>query len=135
MCIRDRDIGTTFGLNTDLVPIFENAEDLMCFSLNGVSMFPDSTSYCDPTLHTSPVESATPVQVFPNPTNGSFTLVIPGEHPEGLLAIFNMQGAKINEMQILQNEMQLDINEMPQGIYLLRVVCNETVYCLRVIKE
>jgi hypothetical protein len=98
-------------------------------------MFPDSTYYCDPALHTSPVELTTPVEVFPNPTNGSFTLVIPGELTNGILAIFNVQGVKLNEMQILRNEMQLDISEMPQGIYFLRVECNDTVNYLRVIKE
>ena len=49
VCIIDG-IGSSLGIMANLVPPFENGDELLCFSKDNVVYYPDSTYNCDKTV-------------------------------------------------------------------------------------
>ena len=59
------------------------------------------------------------VSVFPNPTNGLFTLY--SEMKNSLLEIYNEIGEKIYFRQIETGKIWIDISNQPRGIYFYKL--------------
>jgi predicted esterase len=57
--------------------------------------------------------------ISPNPATESLNLVIPNEHKEGLLGIYNLLGLKVYESLILNTNTQIDISGYPNGSYFI----------------
>ena len=78
----------------------------------------------------------TELSLFPNPTNGRFTLRgLTGE--EGTVRIWNASGQLVKS-QIVDSEvedMELTIEDMPSGIYLVDVRMNQSRKTLRIVKR
>jgi hypothetical protein len=65
-------------------------------------------------------ESGAPaLQVFPNPSNGSFSVMLPaGYEPGGTLVVYNMHGAEVWRGPANSNPIQINLS-LPTGAYLL----------------
>ncbi len=76
--------------------------------------------------------------VYPNPTNGNFTLEIKGDLPETALQveIFTMQGERImsNEFNGLRKQLFV-FGEMPAGLYFVKIVSGNEVTTIKLIKS
>ncbi|MFH1297388.1 MAG: T9SS type A sorting domain-containing protein [Bacteroidota bacterium] len=76
------------------------------------------------------------VNVFPNPSNGKFTLEVLGDKRQGAsLAIYNILGeiiytAPIQKQQTL-NEIDLSIS--PKGIYFVKIYDGEKIYTEKIV--
>ena len=57
------------------------------------------------------------IQIYPNPSNGSFTLENKGSVK--MVEVYNVNGQKV-QVELFNN--QLDLTDQPKGIYLLRVL-------------
>ncbi len=78
------------------------------------------------------------ITIYPNPTNGNFTIRIDGEHavkPE--LEIYNTVGEKIysNSKVHTQASNEINLSEFSKGIYFAKVYDNEKVYVRKIIVE
>jgi len=60
-------------------------------------------------------------KIYPNPSNGIFTISIPSSKGNTSLLIFTITGRQLLERQINGIENQIDIRALPQGIYFIRV--------------
>jgi hypothetical protein len=85
-----------------------------------------------------PVQGTGSCKVYPNPTNGKFTLEFQGfrEDDVNRVEIFNLQGIKIISRDIpgaLTHEFSLSGN--PPGIYFVRITAGSTVEVLSMIKD
>jgi hypothetical protein len=67
-------------------------------------------------------ELAQPIQVFPNPSHGRFTLRIAPEWT-GVLEVYDMRGRSVMRQTLLPGnpEYQLDLTAQPKGSYLLQL--------------
>ncbi len=76
------------------------------------------------------------ISIFPNPTDGAFTVSIPTITSEpALITITNMVGEKIKEVTTNTNTLQqLELNA-PTGIYFLNIKTNEGVHNVKVVKK
>ncbi len=59
------------------------------------------------------------LQLFPNPTYGMVR--IKGAQPVNAIEVFNVLGAKVLEQSYSSNRADLDISNLPSGIYMFRI--------------
>jgi hypothetical protein len=86
---------------------------------------PDALTSHDPPGRNSYVtgRTANALTVFPNPTSGHFTLDT-GHHgnQESLnVEIFNLVGKRVYTLTIGDKPYELDLSDLPVGIYLVKV--------------
>ncbi len=95
------------------------------------------------TLKTAPEQSELPktssfFRIYPNPTNGSFTLELTQENPLAItkVEIFGMQGEKVLTSSISgeqKHTFSLDGNRA--GCYFIRVICDDHSGVMKIIKQ
>jgi len=73
--------------------------------------------------------------VFPNPVNDILTLNFSDYNNAGLsVEVFNMLGQKIKTFKILNNTENLDLSDLTNGIYLLKINHNKTTQTIKIKK-
>ena len=77
------------------------------------------------------------IALYPNPTNGQFSIVIHGDKENAnLLAIITtMTGEVIVEKNNCVNSEHFDLTQQPAGVYLLRLTVGQESHVWRVIKR
>lgn len=69
------------------------------------------------------------VEVFPNPTSGILSVINLGNVN---IEIRNMMGQIIKQMYILDNSIQIDMSNYPEGTYFIRVIDSEKIVTKKV---
>lgn len=76
------------------------------------------------------------IELYPNPTTGTFTLVLKGNLKELVnISFFNATGRRILEVPTdngILHQMQVDLAGNPPGVYLLRVQTDEDIIIKRI---
>jgi hypothetical protein len=73
--------------------------------------------------------------VYPNPTNGVFTIEMQNDKDAlNEMSLYDYRGILVNSFSFIGNT-KVDIREKPAGAYLLRVVGDEYVRSMIVIKH
>ena len=75
--------------------------------------------------------------LFPNPTNGNFTLVQKGETTFGnvKIEVFNMSGSRVMTGQMVgEKRHEFASSALPAGIYFVKVVADDYVETIKLIK-
>jgi uncharacterized repeat protein (TIGR03803 family) len=67
------------------------------------------------------------IKVYPNPSNGVFTIVENGklkmENEQNTIEVYNVLGEKIySQLSTLNSQFSIDLSNQPNGIYLYRVI-------------
>jgi PKD repeat protein len=65
--------------------------------------------------------SAEGLNISPNPSNDKITISHPAFITISNLSIFNVNGEKVIERQLIENETQIDISALPPGIYFVKL--------------
>ncbi|MFK7923473.1 MAG: T9SS type A sorting domain-containing protein [Bacteroidia bacterium] len=73
--------------------------------------------------------------LFPNPTQGRLTLSFESSGQSRKIELIDMQGAKVWVRESRQATEELDISDLPQGIYLLRVEAKNNWTSAKVLKN
>jgi hypothetical protein len=99
------------GMVSSMSPVSGNAlsfHNTLCSSVTGIN------------------EKASKVQinVFPNPSSGIFLLNIPGQqNVEISITVIDIMGRQILDKKVLkENELQIDLSNFPEGVYILKIV-------------
>lgn len=71
--------------------------------------------------------------VYPNPSNGVFSLYVNQEH--SLVEIYSLSGTLVYKNQLTENSTQLDLSELHKGIYLVKVQTKYAVLTQKIILE
>lgn len=76
------------------------------------------------------------VTLFPNPTEGSFTLVFPNGIPTGAKAtLLTLTGTVLGERQSIGPNEEFDLGNQPAGVYLLRLATDEETITWKIVKR
>ena len=66
----------------------------------------------------TPILNADRFQIFPNPTNGIFTI----ENAKGTtIIIYDVVGKEVYQENVATNKQQIDINSLPDGVYMAHI--------------
>lgn len=127
------------GFGSGLLSNFPEPEffhTMLCYASDSKTWYPDSTSYCE--LNVSNLRSYEQVtfEVFPNPATDNIFLKLPEtlKFPASLL-IYSNTGQLLKEQIIIGSEL-ISIQDIPTGIYLLRLTDSRNVpYKTKFIKQ
>jgi hypothetical protein len=75
------------------------------------------------------------ISVYPNPATDKITIETSGETQESYLAIVNIDGQEVLTRQITQPKTQIDISNLPSGVYFVRLLNEKTVEVGKIIKQ
>ncbi len=73
--------------------------------------------------------------VYPNPATDRITVELSGETQESNVSIFNIEGQRVITSQITESKTQVDISNLPSGVYYVRVTNERTVEVGKFVKE
>lgn len=85
-------------------------------------------------------EAISDYRIFPNPTNGTLNVSfdLQNDYNSGTIRLFDLNGKLLlehRETMLPQNQFQLDLNNIPTGVYLLRINVGEYMLTHKVIKS
>jgi hypothetical protein len=72
------------------------------------------------------------LHVYPNPASDILTVALESDQP-ALLMLFNSQGQLVRQVNTrAQQTLELDVNQLPTGMYFIRALQNKTIYTQKV---
>lgn len=74
------------------------------------------------------------ISVFPNPTNGNFTLNADEEFINSQVYIMNLQGQIILKPEFNSINQHFDLSQFPEGIYMLNIKKEDKIFIKKIIK-
>ena len=74
------------------------------------------------------------LSIYPNPATEKITVEISGTEKESTLTIVNIEGQELITRQITKPKTQIDISNLPSGIYFLRLTNDKTVEVVKFVK-
>lgn len=83
-------------------------------------------------LEGAPNAEESPIQVFPNPNSGVFSLILP---EATTVLLFNAAGSKLWQTQFLAGRHEINQQVLPSGIYLLHAIRKNKVETVRIVVE
>ncbi len=116
-------------------PVTETIRNSSCVLSQGfqqvfISVIPDPDNVNN-------FQSTVELSVFPNPTDYMLHIKIEDGFDEGISAIlFSLEGKKIGEFNLEEDLNSIDMQDLPAGIYLLKIVNhNQFVQSFKVYKH
>ena len=82
-------------------------------------------------------ESEEGIKVFPNPTRGIINVLLENfkDQTEGSLMIFNLNGIVLKQMKINAPFTEVNVNDMPDGVYVMRLLINRQSLDYKIVKH
>lgn len=117
-------IGSTYGLLATLVPPFENGDQLLCFSKNDSTMYPDNATICDKTVSLTNNKSEKKINISPNPARNTATISIDFECSNCTIAIISAEGELVFNDFFDGNQYQIDLQCFSTGLYFTTISSN-----------
>jgi len=74
------------------------------------------------------------LNLYPNPTSGKLT-VITGTAGHSVISIYNLQGQILLQQQAQQAKTDIDLSEIPKGVYIFRLYSKSGAEAGKIIKE
>ncbi len=61
------------------------------------------------------------VLIYPNPTTGQVTIQLNDNLDQAGIRVFNIHGQVVNQVEQVNNRVNIDLSELPEGLYFIRV--------------
>jgi murein tripeptide amidase MpaA len=75
------------------------------------------------------------VIVYPNPFEDNFSVKIPNIYNEVTIALFTINGKLITQKKTTNSLTKINLNNLSNGVYFIRITTNDNVKTLKVIKQ
>ncbi len=75
------------------------------------------------------------VNVYPNPSNGTFNINVNGNAKDVKYVVYNYQGQMVMSNMISNNSEQINLNGMAKGVYFLRIIADNQVSVRKLVVE
>ena len=77
------------------------------------------------------------VRVYPNPTDGSFKVLIPADikNENSSYELYDINGVLISAGEIFEFETDIDVGDHPAGVYLLKITNGDDIISKIVLKQ
>jgi predicted dienelactone hydrolase len=80
------------------------------------------------------LDNTVELNIFPNPVIEKLNLIIPIEHINGILSIYNLIGQQVYQSSILSTNTQIDVSRYTKGPYIIQYNKNSIIQYNRIIK-
>jgi hypothetical protein len=127
-------IGSTSGLFEPLCP-FEYWGTLVCFSQNGVTLYPDTLTECELITESSSAHAYKSIALSPNPFHVSTILYLKKAFKPGVLKIYSTLGSLVKEQIITSENTVITREGLSNGIYFVVVKDGENEWRGKVVVE
>jgi hypothetical protein len=114
-------IGSTAGFYEPLCP-FEYSANLVCFSQNGQTLYPDTTTNCSILSSINEPSEFSLNKVSPNPFKYTTTITTGSDFIGSILYIYNCFGGIQRSVVIKDNTTLIHRESLSSGIYLYRCI-------------
>lgn len=64
------------------------------------------------------------IKTYPNPNNGSFTMMVSNLDKSVLVEVYDMMGEEVYKGKTKSSSIQINIGDQPEGVYLYRVIAD-----------
>lgn len=75
------------------------------------------------------------LEAFPNPASEYVNVVLGFEYEVGTLSLFDISGRQIFSQKISNNTIPVNLNQLPQGVYIIDVKTNTKSESIKIIKK
>ena len=102
------------------------------------SYFSNNITPCGMLFNTSISENQNPSQnisVYPNPANENLFLNFEMQNKTATVQIYDVTGNLVKEVEITNGNSQINISQLSQGLYILKIADVENVYSKKFLKE
>ncbi len=82
------------------------------------------------------VENNKDISIYPNPSNGSFTLTLPMHEGDVVVTVVDIQGQIVKEVTVTDkrtSDIQIDITNVAAGVYLVKTEVDGKVYRRKIV--
>lgn len=129
-------IGSSLGIMANLVPPFENSDELLCFSKDNLVYYPDSTYNCDKTVNIKETVFNQEFSIYPNPVRNTLTVETDYAYKNScFVKIFSVSGTEITKHEINTSITNIDVSQLAKGFYIVQLVNGKSVQSRKFIKE
>jgi len=109
--------------------------DVMCFSVNNITLYGGGGQYCMITSVNENNKNKIEVFITPNPCNDKLIIEAPMSMLGGNLTIFNNCGTEIFTQDINNLKTQIDVSHFPKGLFIAKLTTESTIIVKKIIKE
>ncbi|HEY9114008.1 MAG TPA: T9SS type A sorting domain-containing protein, partial [Bacteroidales bacterium] len=128
--------GSSFGILANLVPPFENGDELLCFSKDNLVYYPDSTYNCDKTVDIKEQAVIQEFSIYPNPVQRTLTVETDYAYKNTcFVKIFSAAGAEILRQDINSSTTNIEVSQLAKGFYIVQLVNGNSVQLKKFVKE
>ncbi|MFI5219371.1 MAG: T9SS type A sorting domain-containing protein [Bacteroidia bacterium] len=113
-------IGSTSGLLEPICP-FEYWGTLICFSQNGQTLYPDTTTVCNSLTQINEVRNVSTFSITPNPFHTSTKIQTSKEFANSELILFNTLGKIVKQQTIYNGTATIHRDRLAAGIYFFQI--------------
>jgi hypothetical protein len=125
-------VGGCQGLFTPIIT-FEWGGHFMCLKENNIALWGDQ---CDYGFVGSPEKTNQDPKIYPNPASTMVNIQFPGDdHLEMTIEMFDMRGVKMKEVQSTGNNLVLNIEDFPAGMYFIKITTNNVIMVKKICKD
>jgi hypothetical protein len=75
------------------------------------------------------------INLYPNPANSYINVQVTNATAHGMISIYNTSGALVKLVEIEESEKEIDISELPSGLYLITVDTKKEAITKQFIKK
>jgi hypothetical protein len=97
-------------------------------------MFRNSSFDSDSVAEIIENEEIVGVTLYPNPTTGIFTIETEGIK-EATMEVYSISGVKMKSLKMEGSKTEVDLTNIPKGIYLLSIITNGETISKKIIIE
>jgi hypothetical protein len=126
-------IGSTFGLTFPLFPPFEFFNTLLCVTVNGNPVYPDTSTACPLISGLAGTIEHAVFSISPMPFTDESVLSCEHTGGDGSAVLFDLSGIPVARYEVKSGRALLQRGELPSGFYLLKVEGPRRVYFSKII--
>ena len=113
----------------DTVTLSERVVDSLFFQFSSSGAFSYNLSFevfGNTATEAYKVSAGNSLHIFPNPTNGAFTITFPGVVTKGLVEIYTVSGKRVHiEPASFASEKKMNIKNLSPGVYIVKLFDGE----------
>jgi len=119
--------GTTQELNSVYFPVVDTG-----YTVGANSIILKTTNGGGPVGINDQHQNAITLTIYPNPTIDKVTMETPST---GFLSVLNLCGQQLLQQRIIEPKTTIDINELPNGVYVIKLIGENRVHIGKIIKK